>query len=149
VLSFQERLKTASAQLRSAVARARDLSGAEARQAAGPASSARLEALAFNLERAAWASLEIAQAWVFELRLGIPRKETESFDLLQRHGWVELDRARRYKQLCEFRSLSQREPERTDWQYLGGDLAAELSLFDEWERQARDWVARAPEREQA
>jgi hypothetical protein len=137
VLSFTEQLESASHRLLGALARAQALRS-------DPACEAVREALAFNLERAAWATIELAQAWVFELRLGIPRKETESFDLLQRHGWLELDRARRFKQLCEFRALSQRDPRRTDWDYLGGDLSAELALFADWERQTRGWQMERP-----
>jgi hypothetical protein len=138
VLSFDQQLESASLRLKEAVARARGL-----RDEASP-SATRREALAFNLERASWAMIELAQAWVYELRLGIPRKETESFDLLQRQGWLELDRARRYKQLCEFRGLSSREPARTDWEYLDGDLGGELALFTEWDEQARGWRERRP-----
>lgn len=137
MLSFSEQLETGSRRLQDALERAKALR----QEAAGETAC---EALAFNLERAAWAMIELAQAWVFELRLGIPRKETESFDLLQRHGWIELDLARRYKQLCEFRALSQRDALRTDWDYLGGDLSSELSLFADWERQARDWQKERP-----
>jgi hypothetical protein len=138
VLSFDQQLESSSARLKRAVQRLREIPREPA------SADARLEALAFNLERASWAMIELAQAWAYELRLGIPRKETESFDLLQRHGWLELDRARRYKQLCEFRALSSREPGRTDWDYLGGDLTAELALFEQWDGQARGWQEKRP-----
>jgi uncharacterized protein YutE (UPF0331/DUF86 family) len=123
VLSADQQFQAASQRLREAVARARALQGRASLK----------EALAFNLERAAWAMIDLAQAWVFEQRLGIPRKETESFDLLVAHGAIELDRGRRYKQLCEFRSLSARENERIDWSYLQGDLTSELDLLTEWD----------------
>lgn len=119
MLSADQQFKASSQRLREAVTKARD--------------EKHREALAFNLERAAWAMIDLAQAWVFELRLGIPRKETESFDLLVTHGTIELDQGRRYKQLCEFRSLSARENERIDWAYLQSDLTAELELFLEWD----------------
>lgn len=138
MLSFTQQLQATSLRLRDSVARVRELHPDAAQETA-------CEARAFNLERAAWAMLELAQAWVFELRLGIPRKETESFDLLQRHGWIALDQARRYKQLCEFRSLSQRETVRTDWEYLKGDLTMELSLITQWDQQARGWEKERPE----
>lgn len=134
MLDFARQLEVASSRMSNALARLRALGTSESADA-----GSRQEAIAFNLERAAWAMIELAQAWVFELRLGIPRKETESLDLLQRHGWIELDVARRYKQLCEFRSLSQREPGRTDWDYLAGDLSTEIELFESWERQALAW----------
>jgi uncharacterized protein YutE (UPF0331/DUF86 family) len=130
-LRFRDQLTTASQRLEAAVARARALRA--------PQDPTSREALLFNLERAAWAMIEMAQAWVFELRLGIPRKETEAFDLLQRHGWLELETARRYKQLSEFRNLSARESARIDWHYLGGDLSAELELLETWNRQALRW----------
>lgn len=138
MLNFDSQLESASRRLREAVERARELSGAEA----GPRPGVAREALAFSLERAAWAMIDLAQAWVYELRLGLPRKETESFDLLQRHGWLDLETARRYKQLCEFRSLSKQESERVDWNYLGGDLSSELGLFLQWEAQTLEWKSR-------
>ncbi len=42
-------------------------------------------------------------------------------------------------------ALSQRDTVRTDWEYLKGDLAVELSLFTEWEQQARAWEKERPQ----
>ena len=101
-------------------------------------SPTQFEALLFNLERAAWAMLEMAQTWVLDARLGFPKKETESLDLLQREGFLELDLARKLKQLAEFRNLSSREPGRIDADYLQGSLGAELELFRHWDGLARE-----------
>jgi uncharacterized protein YutE (UPF0331/DUF86 family) len=126
MLNFHTQLQTSSERLSQALARVEVLRGAP------ESDPLRRDALLFNLERAAWALIEMAAAWVFELRLGIPRKEAENFDLIQAHGWLELDLARKLKQLSEFRNLSSRETARIDWQYLGGDLNNELQLFRHW-----------------
>lgn len=94
------------------------------------------EAFLFSLERAAWAAIELANAWVFEMRLGIPRKENESFDILSRAGWISLETGRKLRQLSEYRSLSRRESARIDWRYLQGDLSQDLELFESWRKQA-------------
>ena len=94
------------------------------------------EALFFSLERCAWMSIEIASTLVFELRLGIARKEPENFDLLQRAEYLALDEARRLKQLCEYRNLSLRDPLKLDLAYLLGDLSEDLPLFQEWGKKA-------------
>ena len=130
MITADEQFQGASLRLQDAVARAKELGGASKTECT-------CEALAFNLERAAWAALELAQAWVFEQRLGIPRKETESFDLLVAQGLLEVDTARRYRQICEFRSLSARDPKRVDWDYISGDLSVELELLIQWDERVR------------
>ena len=99
-------------------------------------SDLRSEAILFTLERCAWASIELASTLVFELRLGIARKETENFDLLQKAGHLALDEARRLKQLCEYRNLASRDPEKLDLAYLEGDLSHELILLENWGNKA-------------
>jgi uncharacterized protein YutE (UPF0331/DUF86 family) len=134
MLTFESQLRITSERLSGALSRIEELSGQQPRTEGS--SQIHREALLFNLERAAWALLEMASSWVFEFRLGIPRKETESLDLLQREGWLELDTARKLKQLAEFRNLSSREEARIDWSYLGGDLSSEISLMRQWNERA-------------
>jgi uncharacterized protein YutE (UPF0331/DUF86 family) len=92
---------------------------------------ARLEAMAFHLERAAWVSLELARAWVYEARLGVPRKETDSIEILQREGWLAPEAARPLRQACELRSISSREPDRVDWGFVSEPGPA-LAAFRTW-----------------
>jgi uncharacterized protein YutE (UPF0331/DUF86 family) len=132
---FAEQLTQASQRLMASVARIEELT-AQIEVSGHPVPEELREALLFSLERAAWAMIEMANAWVFELRLGIARKETEAFDLLQKNGSLELDTARRLKQLCEYRTLSSREPARIDWHYIGGDLSAEILIFKDWNKRA-------------
>jgi uncharacterized protein YutE (UPF0331/DUF86 family) len=132
MLSFEQQLSASTRRLTEAALRIRTLSAAEKNLNTQ-------EALAFNLERAAWALLEQAQAWVYERRLGIPRKETENLDLLYAQGWLAQDTARRFKQFAEYRSLSARESGRTDWDSIQGGLAAELELLEQWAALNRQW----------
>lgn len=132
MLNFESQLQVAAQRLEAALLRA---------EKRGTGDKTSNEALLFNLERAAWAMIEMASAWVFELRLGIARKEAENFDLLQREGRLGLDEARRFKQLCEFRNLSSRDPQRIDWNYLTGDLSIDLELFRRWNEHSRNWLA--------
>ena len=90
----------------------------------------RREALAFNLERAAWTSIELAQAWVIEKRLGFPKKETEAIDILMREGILPPEVARPLRQACDYRSLSARAPERVDWDHAGTETA--IASFRVW-----------------
>jgi uncharacterized protein YutE (UPF0331/DUF86 family) len=128
---FEERLRLTDDRLRAALLRISELQKNQAS-----------EALYFNLERAAWALIESASTWVVELRLGmigLGRRETEVFDLLQREGRLELDTARRFKQLCEFRNLSAREADKIDADYLAGSLENELALFSDWLNLSAEW----------
>lgn len=140
MLSFEGQLRASASRLAAALDRATALSHASADE------ETRTEALLFNLERAAWAMIEMAAAWAFELRLGIARKETENFDLIQRLGWLGLDEARRFKQLCEYRNLSSRDPSRVDLGYLAGGgpegLRNELEAFGLWNSMALGWLER-------
>lgn len=88
------------------------------------------QALAFNLERAAWTSIELADAWVFEKRLGLPKKETESFDLLMREGLLAPAIARPLRQACEYRALSRRPDDRIDWDHA--ETEAAVAAFRAW-----------------
>jgi uncharacterized protein YutE (UPF0331/DUF86 family) len=134
MLNFRSQLESLSQRLLRTLDRIEELSRPDTSDTEGAR-----EALLFNLERAAWAMIEMAAAWVFELRLGIARKETENFDLLVQQGWLELDTGRKLKQLAEFRNLSSREPERIDRQYLAGGLSDELRLFRDWNVRALNW----------
>jgi uncharacterized protein YutE (UPF0331/DUF86 family) len=98
-----------------------------------PSSEQEREALSFNLERAAWTMLEMANTLVYELRLGIPKRETaQAFDILHNHRFLSSEDARKLKQLSEFRNLSARDTQRIDWNFLGSDLRAEVALFLLW-----------------
>jgi uncharacterized protein YutE (UPF0331/DUF86 family) len=90
------------------------------------------EALLFNLERAAWSAIELANLWVFQIRIGIPRKENESFDLLSKAGLLPVDTARKLRQATEYRNLSHREARLLDWNHFKGGLESDLSLLHEW-----------------
>ncbi len=90
------------------------------------------EALCFNLERLAWTSIHLADFWAFELRLGIPGKENQAFDILFRNGLLAQDLARKLRNFSEFRTLSRRDPSLINWDYLAGTLEDELKVVQEW-----------------
>ena len=109
--------------------------GANSPVESAPASPLR-EALAFSWSQAAWAAIELAQAWVLSERLGFAKKETENFDLLVRAGHIELDVGRRLKQACEFRLLASRDEEKIDWAYFAQSDTSELTVLRDW---ANEW----------
>jgi uncharacterized protein YutE (UPF0331/DUF86 family) len=98
------------------------------------------EALFFNLERAAWACVELAQAWVFEAQLGLPKRPQDVFELLARAGWIGIDEARRLKQVSEHRTLSSREPGRVEKDYLLEALDPDLEVMSDWRSRALQWI---------
>ncbi len=97
------------------------------------------EALAFSWSQAAWAAIELAQAWVLSERLGFAKKETENFDLLVRAGHIELDVGRRLKQACEFRLIASRDEDKVDWAYFAQPDTSELTVLRDW---ANEWRTR-------
>ena len=129
-LIFSDTLQLMAARILLAVNRVEELN-----RLAPPLSIDQKDALIFNLERAAWAAIELGNAWVYELRLGIPRKPTDVFELIHTHqGWIDLEQTRKLRNLAEYRLLSSRDPAGIDWIYLLGDLSADLFLFRQWEQ---------------
>lgn len=127
---FSETLRATASRLQSAVDRIEALSNGSPDLDAD-----QQDALILNLERAAWAALELGNAWVYELRLGVPRKPTDVFELIHSHqGWIDPEQTRKLRYLAEYRHLSSRDPAGLDWNYLLGDLGPDLALFREWEK---------------
>ncbi len=128
--AFSETLRSTAFRLQSAVDRIEALSSSSPDLDAD-----QKDALILNLERAAWAALELGNAWVYELRLGVPRKPTDVFELIHSHqGWIDQAQTRQLRYLAEYRLLSSRDPAGLDWTYLLGDLHPDLALFREWEK---------------
>lgn len=100
------------------------------------------EALYFTLERASWTLLEMAKTYVFELRLGIPKRETDVLDMLRVHGTLSLEQGRRFRQLSEYRNLSSRDPLRIEPTILSPSLGEDLKLFHEWLEISKTFTSR-------
>lgn len=132
----EERLLQISERLRSAVTRLEGLQN-------GLSTPDAREALLFNLERAAWASIELANLWVFQLRIGMPRKEAESFDLLAGAGRLPIDHARRLKYAVEYRNLSCRDPRLLNWEHLEKGLGPDIELFRRWNELSQTEISAA------
>ncbi|MBC7692896.1 MAG: hypothetical protein H7222_14130 [Methylotenera sp.] len=124
-------------QLGHSVRRIEELSNALASEPVSTATVVR-EALLFNLEAAAWACLELGKFWVYEERIGIPKKETEVFDLLVGQKLLEIDRARRLRYIGEWRNVSSRDPIRIDWDYVQGDLSIDVLIMKAWGETLRE-----------
>lgn len=92
------------------------------------------DALCFVMERAAWASIEIARHWVYECRLGMPSaaNETAVFDLLRASNWIGLEDGRRLRQCAEYRRLSSRDMERVEWASFKAALGPDLEFMAKW-----------------
>lgn len=67
------------------------------------------EAFYFFAEQSAWIQAEVANLLLYQLRIGVPKSETQAIDLLQQHGHLNLADARKLKQRLEFRNLSCRD----------------------------------------
>ena len=91
------------------------------------------DALLFQLERAAWVAVELGRYWVYERRLGVPKKDTDAFDLPAREGLIGIDEARRLRYVAEFRASASRDEARIDWDYLRSPaLDHDLALLRAW-----------------
>ena len=67
----------------------------------------------FNLERLAWSVSSMAEVLIFELRLspGSTLQPSKMIDVLVREASLPLGDGRRVKQVLEYRTLSQRDPQ--------------------------------------
>jgi hypothetical protein len=85
----------------------------ERAQAGSPGDIHQTHASFFYLERMAWTMVSMAELLIFELRLtpGSMAQPSKLIDTLVREGGLPLGDGRRVKQLLEYRTLSQREPE--------------------------------------
>lgn len=124
---FQEQIEDGRRRLADALARIRLI-----QEISVSGGSLEREALAFQWQCAAWAAIELAQAWVFEKRLGMPKRESENFDLLVKQGMIELETGRKLKQATEFRNLAARDVQKIDWAYLSRARVAELETLQAW-----------------
>ncbi len=90
------------------------------------------ESLALHLARLGTLVLELANLWVLEKRLGIPRKETEGLDLLVRAGVLAPDHARRLRMVADYRLWVARDLARQDRsRWLNGEEGTEeLGLIE-------------------
>lgn len=107
--------------------------------------SSAIEAQLFNLGCAGWAVLELARAWAFEARLGIPKKETDALDILAASGWIEIDRARRLKQVAAYREIPKAPHARRNVGLAGQGLTEDLGLLRSWIQSNREWLAKRPD----
>ncbi len=104
----------------------------------------REDACLFNLERVAHIVLQLADFWILQTRIGVPKGGHSSLDTLTKNDKIAIDFARRLRYIAEYRNLSARESERVDLSVTRHDLSEELALvsrfFELAEKDVKAWV---------
>ena len=81
------------------------------------------DAVVLNLQRACEASIDIANHIVKEKRLGLPKSERESFELLSKNELIQAETARRMRNMIGFRNIAIH-----DYQALNLDIVVNIVL---------------------
>ena len=96
----------------------------------------RQDAIVLNLQRACEASIDLAMHLVRVRRLGVPQESREAFDLLERAGLINSDRALRMKRMVGFRNVAVHDYRKLDLEIVRSIIGARLPDFLDFTRAA-------------
>lgn len=93
------------------------------------------DSIILNVQRACEASIDLAMHIIADKRLGLPQSSRDAFDMLQEHGIIEEQMAKRLKAMVGFRNIAVHDYQSINNEILKQIVEKHLGDFKAFTRQ--------------